>query len=252
MRALLLALAFGFATWGGASLGGFTAPHPVETSAAFITAGAATLAALLPAPYALRATLALIAGALPLLLGARGQGPLAALVVDGEAQAGAGLVLASLVPAALFFRSQYRAFGAARLVLAVALAMSIPGVLALALGGLAEGAPALVRGLDALAILAILTSLAGFLGPETTGACTAWGILILASYGARVFAASWVEPIAGRAGSLSLALATALGDCCASGVVSVALYQLLAALFARRARMADIHQIVGPSAEEEG
>jgi hypothetical protein len=252
LRALLLPLMLGFGLWGSASLLGFATPAPVEASTALITAAAAALAAFLPAPYALRAILALVAGTLPLLLGARGQGPLALLGAEGELRPGAGLILATLVPAALFFRSQYRAFAAARALLVLALALSAPAVFFLANGALAEGAPVLLRGSNAFALLALLTSLGGFLGPETTGACTAWGILILGAYAARVFAASWLGAGAAKGGaSLPLSLATCLGEGLAAAVVSVALYQLLAALLARRARMADIHQIVGPSAEEE-
>src|SRR5580658_10391339 len=108
LRALLVPLSLGLLIWGGASLAGLTPGPPFEASAAFITAGAAGLAALIPGPYGARAVLAILAGFLPLVLGVRGEGPLALLGAQGEVAAGSGVVLATLLPASLFFRSQYR------------------------------------------------------------------------------------------------------------------------------------------------
>jgi hypothetical protein len=255
LRGVLLPLSAGFALWGVASLAGFTVPAPFEASAAFVTAGAAGLAAALPGPYGARALLATLAGLLPLVLGALWQGPLAELGMEGPTQAGAALVVATLVPAALFFRAQYRAFGVARGMLVLALALSGPAVFFFAGAALSNGAPLLLRGASGLALFAVSTSLAGFLGAETTGGCNAWAILILGASAARVFVVSWLGASAGH-DALSLTaeatcVATGLGALAASGVASVGLYQLLAALFARRARLADVHQIVGPSAEEE-
>jgi hypothetical protein len=256
LRALLVPLSLGLLIWGGASLAGLTPGPPFEASAAFITAGAAGLAALIPGPYGARAVLAILAGFLPLVLGVRGEGPLALLGAQGEVAAGSGVVLATLLPASLFFRSQYRAFAAARGLIAAALVLSGPAAFFM-FTGLASGqAPLLLRGVNGLTLLAMSTSLAGFLGAETTGGCNAWGMLILGVAGARAFVLAWLGFGGGHATAASLAgtlmaVATGLGVVAAASVASVGLYQLLAALFARRARMADVHQIVGPSAEEE-
>jgi hypothetical protein len=251
IRGLLLPLVLGFAAWAAASAFGWTsgtgAPPgpPFEAGVALVTAAAA-LAALFGGPYAARASLATVAGMTPLVLGARGQGPLASIAAGGLA-GGASLVVITILPAALFFRSQYRAFVAARWLLAATLVLALPTVYFLALEALAAGPP-LLRGLDAMAAAAVLTSLGGFLGPETTGACTTWGVLILTTYAARVFGASWLGQ---SSVDLPLAVAIGLGEGVAGAVASVGIYQLLASLFARRARKADIHKILGPSAEEE-
>jgi hypothetical protein len=253
VRGLLLPLTVGMLVWGAASLGGVTSHPAFEASAAFVTAGAAGLAALLAGPYAARAVLATIAGLLPLVLGAIGEGPLALLGAGGELPAGAGVVLVTLLPAVLFFRAQYRAFAAARVMLGAALVLSGPAAFFLATGLLAGQAPLLLRGVNGLTLLAISTSMAGFLGAETTGGCTAWAMLILGVGAVRSFVTGWIGLADARL-TLSgevLAVATALAVLAASAVASVGLYQLLAALFARQARMADVHQIVGPSAEED-
>jgi hypothetical protein len=249
LRALLVPLAAGFAGCGVACLAGWVTPSDhLWVSGAFVTAAAAALAGLAPAPYAARAGLATIAALLPLVLGARGQAALACLAFDGRREAAAGVVLATLLPAALFFRSQYRAFLAARVVLAGALVLSGPAAFFFARQTLAEGTPLALRVIDGLMMGATLTSLGGFLGPETTGACTAWGALVLVTYAGRIFLASWLE--GGK--ELSSAIGAALGGGLAATVVGVGVYQLLAVLLARRARLVDVHRIVGPSAEEEG
>jgi hypothetical protein len=247
LRLLVLPLAVGFAVWAALSLFGVTTAAPLEATGALIAA-CAGLAALLGGPYAARAGLATLAGLVPLVLGASGQGPLASMALEGSLVTGAGLVLVTVLPASLFFRSQYRAFGAARGLLAVALLLAVPTLYFLSVGALSVDLPPLTRALDALAATAVLTSLGGFLGPETTGACTAWGILILATFAARTVAVVWAAP---QSPGPASALAAGLGVGVSGAVASVGLHQLLAALFARRARKADIHKILGPSAEEE-
>jgi hypothetical protein len=247
VRLMLIVLAGVFGSLGVLSLEGLAVQAPVAASCGFVAASTAAFAALIPAPYGVRAGLAVIAGLLPLVLGARGQGPLAALGSEGQFQAGAGLVLSTLLPAALFFRAQYRAFTAAKGILAGVLVLAAPAVLFLGRGALAEGAPTPMRLVDGLMIAAALTSLGGFLGPETTGACTLWGGLVLATTAAHAFAISWLL----SGGDALSACAVGVGVGAAATVAGMGVYQLLAALFAGRARLVDIHQIVGPSAEEE-
>jgi hypothetical protein len=249
LQGLLASLATGFAAYGGATLAGWLTPADrLAASSAFATAAAAALAVLTPIPYAMRAGMAVLAGLLPLVLGASGQGALAPLGVEGRLEPCAGIALATLLPAALFFRSRYRAFPTARAVLAGALLFAVPTILLVARETLAEGTPLAMRVTDGLVIGATLTSMGGFFGPETTGACTAWGALVLLTYSGRVFATTWFEG-AGRLGSAAV---TAMGGGLSATVVSVGLYQLLAAMLAHRARLVDVHQIVGPSAEEKG
>jgi len=248
MRRWLLALGVGFGLLAAASFEGLLPAAPFAVSASLVTAGVAILAWLAPVPYTVRASLATLAGLLPLVLGAVQQGPLAPLGSESDIEAGAGLVLLTLLPAALFFRAQYRAFGAARAFLVVAQVLAVPAVFFLGRGAVSEGTPFALRLADVLAVMAVLTSFAGFLGPETTGACTIWGAALLVLLPARHMVASGLGEAS--ASQLGATTAEALGMALASTVVSVGLYQLLAAALARRARMVDIHRIVGPSAEE--
>jgi hypothetical protein len=245
MRRWLLALAAGFGLLGGAYFEGLLPTAELAVTASLVTAAAAVLAWLVP--YTARACLAVLAGLMPLALGAALKGPLALLGSEGDLPAGASLVLVTLLPAALFFRAQYRAFGAARAFLVVALLLAIPGVFFLGQGAVTGGTPVLLRAADVLVVTAVLTSFAGFLGPETTGACTIWGAALLVLAPARQLVATSLGEASGS--KLAVAAAEAVGVALAATVVSVGLYQLLAAALARRARMVDVHRIVGPSAE---
>jgi hypothetical protein len=249
MRRCLVLLAAGFALLAGASLGGLVPAAPLAVSASLVTAAAAALAWPSPVPYWARAGLATLAGLLPLVLGVDGKGPLALMgSAQGELQARAGLVLVTVLPAALFFRAQYRAFLAARGFLVVALVLAAPSVFFLGQGALAGDTGVGLRIADVLLVMAVLASFAGFLGPETTGACTIWGAVLLVALPARQLVASGLGHGAPQIGS---AAAVAVGEALAGMVASIGLYQLLAAALARRARRVDVHRIVGPSAEEE-
>ena len=247
IRAWLLTFAVAFGSAALASYAGVTQPMRGGLSGSLVTAILAGIAAAAPAPYAARAGLAAIAGLVPLALGAQGQGPLAAIGANGARQAAASLVLVTVLPAALFFRAQYRAFSVARAFLALALVASVPGVYLL-VESVADPASGLAGQVtSAIAVAASLTAFAGFLGAETTGACTAWAFLILLTQGAR-FCAHAFEA-GSEAGALGSFATCAVGEVVAGAVLASGAYQLLAALFARQARKVDIHQIVGPSAE---
>jgi hypothetical protein len=249
MRRCLLALSIAYGLLAAGSFVGWLPSAPFAVGASLVTAGAAAVAWPGPVPYWARAALATLAGLLPLVLGTHGRGPLALMgSVQGDMESVAALVLVSLLPAALFFRAQYRAFRAARGFLVVALALAAPAVFFLGQGALAGETPVALRIADVLLVMAVLASLAGFLGPETTGACTIWGAVLLAALPARQLVVSAL----GHAGAVPIASAAgAIGEALAGTVASIGLYQLLAAALARRARMVDVHRIVGPSAEEE-
>ncbi len=246
IRVSLCALSIAFATVATACAQAVFPSAAFATSSAVVTAGAAAIAALLSAPYVARAGLATLAGSLPLALGVRAEGPLAFLGHEGPMVAGARVALITLLPAALFFRGQYRALGAARVILAVALALAVPSMLLSARGALGAD-PFELRLLDAFGIAATLAALVGFLGPETTAGCAFWGGLLILAEAARQLVALSIRP---DATGLAFAAGGALAELVAALVVSLGLYQLLAAALARRARLANVHQIVGPSAEE--
>ncbi len=201
----------------------------------FSAAGALAAIAVLPFPYALRAGLALIVGVALMAVGLRGAGPLAGIAVDGSlARMVARLVAMTALPAALLFRSRYRAYRRARAVLAVALVAALPFVaLEIALG-LDGTAPAVARAAAAASTAIVLTSLFGFMGQGTTGWSALWAVLILivlpVEVSLRHFTLADLDT-----GYLTYP-ATAVGIVCTAALTSFGLYQLLATLFAPEAR----------------
>jgi hypothetical protein len=151
-------------------------------------------------------------------------------------------VVATLLPGALLFRARYRAFVAARVILAGALALALPALLLLVLGALAD-APPLLRAVDATLAASILTALFGFMGPETTGACTKWASLLLFAHAVRVALHSFFGPKAPPLDSIALG---ALGDLVSLTLVAFAIFQLLAALLSEQAREIDVHATATP------
>ncbi len=213
------------------------------------TALVALLATFLPAPYAARASLAAVAGVLPLLLGAIGYGPLAAIGHEGALQATLGLVMITALPGALLFRARYRAFRAARIILAAVLVACGPGVYFVAQAMLDADASLVTRSADAALLIAAFAAFFGFMGEETTGGCGRSAALVLVVHAARLAAAEWLPATEAspRYGTWGYPLA-ALGELAASALVAFALFQLLAAAFAVRARKVDVHRAAGASA----
>jgi hypothetical protein len=243
----LFALAFVAAAV--ASVQGFGPASPGVLAGSIATAIVATIGAITPAPYAARASLAAIAGLVPLAMGARGEGPLAATGFDGILHASAGLVLVTALPGALLFRARYRAFRAARVILAVVLVCAIPALAFLAIEALEPTAPLLARGCDGVVAIAVLTALFGFMGEETSGGCGGWAKILVLAHAGRVILRGFVFE-SSPYGPWGFVFG-GIGELVASTLVSYAIFQLLAALFAREARKVDIHRIVGPSAESE-
>jgi hypothetical protein len=243
----LFAVAFALAAAARAFLG-YGPPSPAVVSGSIATAVVAALGAVVPAPYAARASLAAVAAFVPLAMGARGEGPLAALGFEGKLHAWLGLWLVTMLPGALLFRARYRAFRAARVLLAVVLAAAIPELVLLGTGA-ALGGPLLVRVADGALVAATLTGFFGFMGEETTGGCNGWAALVIVVHAVRIGLRQVVigDGAYGPAGYL----VGALGVAVSSTLVAYAIFQLLAALLAREARKVDVHRIVGPSAEDQ-
>ncbi|MFO0571052.1 MAG: hypothetical protein U0263_35795 [Polyangiaceae bacterium] len=202
---------------------------------AFSAAGALSAVALLPFPYALRAVVALVVGLTLMALGMKSGGPLGGLTVDGNVARGvARLVTLTTLPAALFFRARYTAFGRARGVLAGALVLSLPFVgmeVALVADGAAPWVPRLGAGLS---IAFVLCSLFGFTGQGTTGWGALWAALVLGGIPLEVALRHFVLADA-TTGYLTYP-ATAVGLVCAATVASLGLFQLLATFWAPEAR----------------
>ncbi|MGO9713440.1 MAG: hypothetical protein ACLQBL_31575 [Polyangiaceae bacterium] len=237
------------ASWG---IGGTRLGARWALEGAACTAILAAVAAFVPLPYALRAAAGALAGAIPLLLGAAGLGPLSRLGDEGGGAALAMAAMATALPGALLFRSRYRAFRAARVILAIALAVSVPAVVLLAMtaadGGVALGA----RALAAVGVAAALAATLGFMGPETSGGCAQWAALVVGAYAARPTWRAVASAWSGRDPDTLALSAAALGALVATTLVTFALFQLLAAVLGGQARQVDVHRAVGPGASDPG
>ena len=260
VRLGLVALAVAFAGAVPASLSGLGPRPPSVAAGSLATATVALLAALLPSPspgvvpphplrstYGARALLAVVAGLVPLALGALGEGPLGAIGFEGTARAAAGLLFVTLLPGALFFRARYRAFRAARVILGIAIVLAAPTMVWLGTGAFTDG-DLTERILDGVTLAASLTAFCGFMGEETTGGCTGWGLLVILAHAARLAARSFGED-GELFGPWGFAIGAA-GEFIAATLIALAIFQLFAAVFAREARKVDVHRIVGPGAED--
>ncbi len=255
VRAALLAFcAFSLAGAFGAKIGfgpaRLAAPWAVEGS--LDTAVIAAIAALVPLSYAQRAAVAALVGAAPLAMGVAGVGPLSRLGDEGFGRACALAVMATALPAALIFRSRYRAFRAARVILGVALSLSLPAVILLGLTAANAGEPLAARSVAAVGVAGALAGLLGFMGPETSGGCAQWAAVVVGAYAAeptwRAVACAW----RGQTQDTLALLVAALGALVASTLVTFAVFQLLAAALAGHAREVDVHRAVGPGASDPG
>jgi hypothetical protein len=248
VRVLLSAFAAFFALVAAAAWTGLAPPLPGLVAGAVATSLLAGIAAAVPAPYAGRAGGAAFTGVAPLLLGALGLGPLAAIGYEGTGRALAALVPATALAGALIFRGRYRALREARLVLALALVACAPAVWFLAASALDVQAPLAARLADAALVVSASTAFFGFMGAETTAGCAIWAGLVLTVHAGRIAAAAWTLS-APRFDVRSFMLASA-GDLAASSLAAFALYQLLAVAFGERARQVDVHQIASREPDE--
>jgi hypothetical protein len=214
------------------------------------TALVAAIAAFAPLPYASRAIVAASAGVVPLALGAAGLGPLGRLADNGHGAAAAMALMATALPAALVFRSRYRAFRAARVILGVALALSVPAVILLALFAVDATQTLGERCVAGVGVLAAAAAMLGFMGPETSGGCAQWAALVVGAYAARPAWRAVGSAWSGRNQDTVALTSAALGALVACTLVTFAVFQILAAALARQARKVDVHRAIGPGASE--
>lgn len=214
-------------------------------SLSFAVAGAALASALLPLPYAVRACVSALLGLCLLTMGLREAGPLAALGSSDLTVAPLSrLVAMTALPAALFFRATYRAYGRARLVLSAALALSLPFAVAQVVV-LLNDVPLVLKIGALLDVIAVACGLIGFMGEDTTAGGVVCGSVQIGVLSAGLALLEFVAPALPFHGPLGHGVA-ATGLLVASTLVSVGLYQLLAALLATDARRASL-----PGAEPE-
>jgi hypothetical protein len=215
---------------------------PQAAPIAFSLGGGVVATALLPFPYTVRGVLGLLIGMGLVGLGIMRLGLLAGLVLPGHSPAWelARMMGATALPAALLFRARYRAYLGARIGLIVALVVALPA--SVHAGMVVATGPLFARVAAGLVLLAVLTSLMGFMGEQTTGASTAWAVFVLAMFGVDVTAralwlgAGWQTHV--MAGVVFLAACT---------LTSLGLFQLLASAFAKDARQVDVLKNRQPS-----
>jgi hypothetical protein len=246
----LLALSVVAAVAAISGLGAAKLDAPLAAEGAVAIAVVAAFAAFVPLPYATRAVLAGLAGAIPLTMGACRLGPLARLGDEGVWRALAMLAMATALPTALLFRSRYRAFRAARVILGAALAVSLPAVVLLALGALDGGQTLAARGIAAVGLAGAAAATLGFMGPETSAGCAQWAALVVGAYAARPSLRAGMAAWSGRDQDTLALTAAALGALVAATLVTFALFQVLAAALASQARQVDVHRAVGPGASD--
>jgi hypothetical protein len=226
-------------------------PHTTNVFEGSVAAALlAALGAAIPAPYRVRAFVAVLSGLALLGLGATDRGPLAPLGHSGALPALAGLLLVTTLPASLFFRARYRAFREARIILTAALAVSIPALVFFAMGAFEASAPLATRVADALLAAATLTGFFGYMGAETTAGCARWASLVLILYSGRI-AIHALPGLSDAAdgdgyGRWGYAVSSA-GTLAATTLVAIGLYQVLASVFAERAREVDVHRVAARS-----
>lgn len=217
---------------------GWVPGHGGSDRVALSIGAGVVLSSLLPFPYALRGALALAAGSSLLVLGLLRHGPLQGLVMAGQSSSWeiARSCAATILPAALLFRSRYRAYRGARIALAVGLALAGPACVHAAMVVMQGPVPAQLAA--AASILAVLLSLIGFMGAGTTAASTAWAVAVIAAFGGEVMArALWLGD------RLSMRLEHVLAGgmfVLAATLAVIGCFQLLASAFARDARRVDV------------
>ncbi|HEY4121203.1 MAG TPA: hypothetical protein VGM56_25235 [Byssovorax sp.] len=220
--------------------GGFEAALP-----SLALGGIALVAALTRVTYRQRAVAMIVIGLLSAVTGLRGGGPTLDAAAGGIGWSLARTLAAITIPAALFFRARYRAYGGARVVLAAALVVAAPFIVHEAL--LLQGDFGVASAATVGALLAFVASLSGFMGHETTGAGSALAPLLIVVLAIEVAVRGVLD------GPSSLRFHVEVGSfaftfASASGLAALGCFQILAWRFAADARRIDLHS---PSSEPD-
>jgi len=197
--------------------------------------------ALVPFPYAWRAAVGGFVGAVVVTMGFFGDGPLALLAEEASPTwfELCRVIACVLLPAALLFRSHYRAYERGRILLATSFILALPFLVEEAL--LAMQGPAIGRIGAALALTGTLSALIAFM-PAPTTYVTAWcaqtlTVLVALDVGLRQFHAS----TPGGTGSFGYAL-TGVAFFASVVPIALGLFQMLSVVYSREARLVDLHR----------
>jgi hypothetical protein len=215
---------------------GLSNVEPRAGALCFAAAAAACVTALVPFPYVWRAIVGGCIGASLVALGLLGVGPLALLRGGSSLWAEMARAIAfAAVPAALLFRAHYRAYGHGRVLLALSLLTALPFAINAVFAIMAG--PVLASLGAGLALTAVVCAL-GALAATPSINVSAWSaqsLVALAALDIGLRDAYLAPPP--QAGPLAFAL-TGVGFLAALMPVALGLFQVLAWIYAPKARLA--------------
>jgi hypothetical protein len=229
-----IALRFDLGTSGG-SLG------PGTICLAIAAAEAAT--ALVPLPYLWRAMAGAAVCLAAVIVGLLGAGPLALLAapgVSGPWTELSRLVAAVVLPAAILFRSHYRAYVRGRLLLALAATLAVPFLAHEAMHFIDASSPVEQIG-PGLAIAIVLLTVVAFLGAPTTSTTIFCAVLLGFTVALDVFLRQAYLPQPPGSGPAGHVL-TAVAFVACTSPIAMGLFQLLATIYGPDARQVDVRQ----------
>ena len=235
------AIGLAYLLLGGLSLAGLRPGGYGAGASAFALGAVALVAALTRIPYRQRAAAMVAIGALSTVLGLGGSGPALGIDAGGGPGWGAARALAAAaLPAALVFRARYRAYAGARWLLVAAFAATLPFV-GHTIARLVLGEPGLDQVGSVAVLIAVASSLIGFMGAETTSAGTYLAAaVVLALTGDLALAGlAPLDPVS--LGDAAAVLASATAFAATSAFTCVGLFQILAWRLAADARRIDLH-----------
>ncbi len=223
-----------FLLFGGLSVAGLRPDGVVAGPPAFVLGIVTLFTALTSVSYRQRAVAMVVLGTIATVIGLQSSGP---AVGWGAARAGAAIAL----PAALVFRSRYRAYTGARWLLVVAFLVALPSF-GHAVAQLALLDPHLGQLGALMVILAVLSSLTGFMGSETTGAGSSLAVAVVLAFTADLVVGRLTQLSAFSPRDLVSVLSAGLAFAATSAITSLGLFQILAWRLAADARRIDLHR----------
>lgn len=229
-----------FLLLGGLSLAGLRPGGAAAGPPAFVLGFVALVAAFTPVSYRQRAIAMVVLGMIATVIGLRGAGPAVGIDAGSLGWGAARAAAAMALPAALVFRSRYRAYAGARWLLLAAFLIALPSlghaIARLVLLDLQLGHVGAF-----LVILTILASLTGFMGAETTGAGTFLAVAVVLACSIDLLLGELAQMSAFSVPGIVNALATALAFAATCAITSLGLFQILAWRLAADARRIDLH-----------
>ncbi|WP_437933097.1 hypothetical protein [Sorangium sp. So ce341] len=231
----------GFLLFGGLSVAGLRPDGVVAGPPAFVLGIVALFTALTSVSYRQRAIAMVVLGTIATVIGLQSSGP---AVGWGAARAVAAIAL----PAALVFRSRYRAYAGARWLLVAAFLVALPAF-GHAAAQLTLLDPHLAQLGALMVILAVLSSLTGFMGAETTGAGSSLAVAAVLAFTADLVVGRLAQLSAFTPRDLVSVLSAGLAFAATSALTSLGLFQILAWRLAADARRIDLHR---PENDKDG